>query len=509
MFNRPFVATLIIILVTMFCSASIVAGPAVRLSVNHAGLVGQPAGLTITADSLGFDPGGFDLLLAYDQTAAALYQVIPGQFVEDCQWDYFTYRIMIDTAGVYDLGELTHLLRISARAGDALVCPPTDSVWELAQLDFIVSMPHPGNNIECQWLPIRFFWRDCDDNVLFPTGNDTVYTGAHLFEYYYPDPIEMTLPFPGFGVPQPPCPDPPGQVALDTLSFYNGGINVLCPTYLRGDVNLNGIHYELADAVLFMNYFIWGIPVFTIYPPAQMEQCDINFDGIIGVNDLVLMVRIISGYLPPILNIPKVWPQGAVVSDFDGRTWRLGDLDREVAAVYSRWVGTGAEVLMSSEVSFTGPEFEMGRIGDTTTMLLLNTDGSPVLAAGSHQLIQFDRPGLTLLELQVVDVYGRSFRIVHAGLVLPDNFELHQNYPNPFNPSTNIAFYLADRSDWHLSVFNIKGQIVRQFSGQDQGQVTIEWDGTDAAGHQVASGVYFYRLDGGYGSAARKMILLR
>ena len=185
MLSRPQAVILIVFMSAIFCSASIVAGPAVRLSVSHAGLVGQPASLTVTADSLGFGPGGFDLLLAYDQTAAALYQVIPGQFVEDCQWDYFTYRIMTDTAGVYDLGGFTHLLSISARAGDAPICSPTDSAWELAQLDFIVSMPHPGNNIECQWLPIRFFWRDCDDNVLFSTGNDTVYTGAHLFEYYY------------------------------------------------------------------------------------------------------------------------------------------------------------------------------------------------------------------------------------------------------------------------------------------------------------------------------------
>ena len=88
---------------------------------------------------------------------------------------------------------------------------------------------------------------------------------------------------------------------------------------------------------------------------------------------------------------------------------------------------------------------------------------------------------------------------------LPTNYSLSQNYPNPFNPSTVISFTLPTRSEYTLSIYNVTGQVVQTFSGvEEAGTVDLTWE----AG-QLASGVYFYRLQAGNFTDTKKMVLLK
>jgi hypothetical protein len=89
---------------------------------------------------------------------------------------------------------------------------------------------------------------------------------------------------------------------------------------------------------------------------------------------------------------------------------------------------------------------------------------------------------------------------------LPEQFGLFQNYPNPFNPKTTIAFAVPSGGDYSLTIFNVTGQEVVSFTGvAEGGQIeTVEFDATD-----IASGVYFYRLDTDGFSQSRKMVLMK
>jgi len=89
--------------------------------------------------------------------------------------------------------------------------------------------------------------------------------------------------------------------------------------------------------------------------------------------------------------------------------------------------------------------------------------------------------------------------------------QLHQNYPNPFNPSTTISFYLSQDDNIHLSVYNIKGQKVKDlYSGNiESGRHTVVWNGNDNDNRQVSSGVYFYRINTTQGSETKKMLLIK
>ncbi len=95
---------------------------------------------------------------------------------------------------------------------------------------------------------------------------------------------------------------------------------------------------------------------------------------------------------------------------------------------------------------------------------------------------------------------------------LPTQAALYQNYPNPFNPATTIHFSLAREETIELTVYNLSGEIIRTLMHQQKlqpGVHTCLWDGTDAAGGAVPSGVYFYRLNGNTLRQSKKMTLVK
>ncbi|MBM4159468.1 MAG: T9SS type A sorting domain-containing protein [Ignavibacteria bacterium] len=80
--------------------------------------------------------------------------------------------------------------------------------------------------------------------------------------------------------------------------------------------------------------------------------------------------------------------------------------------------------------------------------------------------------------------------------VVPESFELLQNYPNPFNAGTTILFRVPRESRVQLDIVSMLGQKVKTLVEDWLGAGThsVTWDGADAEGRPVASGVYFYRL---------------
>ena len=121
-------------------------------------------------------------------------------------------------------------------------------------------------------------------------------------------------------------------------------------------------------------------------------------------------------------------------------------------------------------------------------------------------------PGRTYsYKIGVVDPDGEFFSQVKRVTVPSPDYALAQNTPNPFNPTTTISFTLAASQRVQLSVFDAQGRLVTTLVNETRapGAHNIEWNGTDAAGRAVGSGVYFYRLNAGKFSESRKMLLLK
>ena len=96
----------------------------------------------------------------------------------------------------------------------------------------------------------------------------------------------------------------------------------------------------------------------------------------------------------------------------------------------------------------------------------------------------------------------------------PTETALLPNYPNPFNPETWIPYQLAAPADVHISIYTVDGKIVRTLAighkptGIYQNRARAAyWDGRNAVGEPVASGVYFYTLTAGDFTATRKMLI--
>jgi hypothetical protein len=88
---------------------------------------------------------------------------------------------------------------------------------------------------------------------------------------------------------------------------------------------------------------------------------------------------------------------------------------------------------------------------------------------------------------------------------------LSQNYPNPFNPSTVVEYTLPKSVVVNVSIYDTSGKrIVTLEEGlRPAGLSRLRWDGRDARGNLVSSGVYFCRLKAGDRLVARKMVLLK
>ncbi len=113
-------------------------------------------------------------------------------------------------------------------------------------------------------------------------------------------------------------------------------------------------------------------------------------------------------------------------------------------------------------------------------------------------------------------IYQRGITVLEQLLALfpPKKTALLANYPNPFNPETWIPYQLSKSTDVTLTIYDIKGSVVRaldlghQRAGvyQNRGRAAY-WDGKNAFGEKVASGLYFYTLTAGDFSATRKMLI--
>jgi len=97
------------------------------------------------------------------------------------------------------------------------------------------------------------------------------------------------------------------------------------------------------------------------------------------------------------------------------------------------------------------------------------------------------------------------------GDFIPEQNILYQNYPNPFNNQTIIKYQIKDAGFVFLEIYNIIGEKVITLVNKEEmsGYYSIPWDGKDALGEYVASGIYFYQLRINNFTLSRKLIILK
>lgn len=158
--------------------------PLVRIERTHNSLQGHYEYVSITTENSELEMGGFDFLVSYDSAALALIEVIPGQLLEDCGWEYFSYHTEDPPEGVP-----SGLVRIVASAdlpdpptSPSCYGPPDTDPHELAKMTFQVTddPAYAG-----QFVPIYFFWGDCGDNSISSIDGENVmlYIDRRIYDF--------------------------------------------------------------------------------------------------------------------------------------------------------------------------------------------------------------------------------------------------------------------------------------------------------------------------------------
>ena len=137
-------------------------------------------------------------------------------------------------------------------------------------------------------------------------------------------------------------------------------------------------------------------------------------------------------------------------------------------------------------------------------------------APGIRAMSVADYPPFQYLPPEIQDYLRRDFGAFLSVETrqVPETTALLPNYPNPFNPETWIPYQLAKPAEVSLTIYDIHGRVVRTLDVGHQRAETYQgrsraayWDGKNAVGEPVASGVYFYTLKAGDFSATRKMLI--
>lgn len=90
-------------------------------------------------------------------------------------------------------------------------------------------------------------------------------------------------------------------------------------------------------------------------------------------------------------------------------------------------------------------------------------------------------------------------------------FQLKSNFPNPFNPSTTINYTIGEAGLVEINIFDVNGRMTKQLLTESKtpGEYSVEWNGADSKGNDVAAGMYFYTLSLNGVKDSRKMILVK
>ena len=209
----------------------------------------------------------------------------------------------------------------------------------------------------------------------------------------------------------------------------------------------------------------------------RLTTGDINRDGQVSILDIILIAKHLGETAPP---------NSAVDVNGDGV---VSILDLILVA---QQMGKSTAAAPSVITAMNNGELNPAMIQAWIEQAQVEDDGSLAF-----------REGITFLQSLLA-------------VLIPEETALLPNYPNPFNPETWIPYHLANPSEVTITLYDMRGTLVRQLNlgHQHEGYYTSQsraayWDGRNAVGERVASGIYFYQLQAEGLSYSRRMVIVK
>lgn len=350
---------------------------------------------------------------------------------------------------------------------------------------------------------------------------------------------------------------PIGPQTSTNLGAFGGWVYTSTSEFVRGDANGDRV-LDVGDVVYLINFlFKYGLQ------PCPKDAGDENCDANVDVGDVVYLINYLfkggphpcpgNGGGDPSVNFFKAShnpgqaqlslllraeenrENAGSTSNFSPKGGEeifeiavLVKTDREVAGVQLEIESNPDEVVLLeptlTSISknlqlFYGTDMGTQRIG------ILDLSGEKYLPIGEQAVVNLRAKGRELGSIKIheailvdkdampltLEISNDLKREEVRSSSKPGDFSLSQNFPNPFNPQTSIRYALPQDANVKLAIYNVLGQRVKTLvdGHQTAGYNTVWWDGKDESGDQVASGIYFYRLQADKFSEIKKMLLVK
>ncbi len=350
---------------------------------------------------------------------------------------------------------------------------------------------------------------------------------------------------------------PIGPQTSTNFGGFGGWVYTSAPEFVRGDANGDRV-LDIGDVVYLINFlFKYGLQ------PCPKDAGDENCDANVDVGDVVYLINYLfkSGPHPcPGNGGGEILTRFTKLSENQGKALLslllraelagensngsskvspgngaeifeitvIGKFDREVAGIQLEIEFNPDEVVLL-EPTLTSISKNLQLFYGTTTgsqrIGILDLSGEKCIPTGEQTVVNIHAKGRDLGSIKIheailvdkdaipftLEVSSELKREEVRSSSKPNDFSLSQNFPNPFNPQTSIRYALPENADVKLAIYNVLGQRVKTLieGHETAGYNTVWWDGKDENGDQVASGIYFYRLQADEFSEIKKMMLVK
>ena len=298
-----------------------------------------------------------------------------------------------------------------------------------------------------------------------------------------------------------------------TLSPIPNGLNFNAATQLLTGtpttVGTTNATYTVTDATgasAALNFTIEvideGIP-----PIPTDDPLDVNGDGQVTVIDLAIVALFYGTRVPAGLSLPADVNADGIVN--------ILDLTAVAQGIDAAGGNAGELSLEAVEAALAAAAEQAADLEDVAAAPMGFSTRPDVLSSGKAY-VNVTRAFTDARHLAVSDVLSAFLTLLAEMGAIPETTALLPNYPNPFNPETWIPYHLATDADVTLTIYDIRGSVVREliFGHQPAGVYESRgraayWDGKNQIGEPVASGVYFYTITAGEFTATRKLLIAK
>ena len=304
------------------------------------------------------------------------------------------------------------------------------------------------------------------------------------------------------------------------------GIVKFIAACVKGDVNGDG-NVRSNDAILALRIAA------ELMEATDAQECaaDMSDDGRIRSNDAILILRKAAGLAAPGINpmtdaSRQITVTLAEAHGVAGETVTvplkadniIGLAGGDICIAYDSSVLRAVDV--SSHVSLASNIADPGVV----RIAFADTGGldSEMLAEVHFRVLADDVSALKFRNVELYDLNAMPLETISidreftSWAMSPESSALLQNFPNPFNPETWIPYQLKEDGEVTIRIHNAAGELVRKLElGYRSTGIYVSrdraayWDGRNAAGEYVASGVYFYSIRAGDFTATRKLIVVK